>query len=108
MTDATVEKQVNQLKIFTEGPAHMWVKDELAAQDYKGKKAKGQFTLKWFENLLSKMKKKLANENGYINDWTLNYSKKEPNQEVMAFYNTVIKQAKKLKEPNSEIKSTFI
>ena len=54
---ASIEKQVSQLKLLTDGAVNAWVKDWLKQEDYENKEAKGQLTLEWFHKLLKKMKK---------------------------------------------------
>ena len=49
---ASIEKQVSQLKLLTDGAVNAWVKDQLKEEDYENKKANGQLTQDWFDRLL--------------------------------------------------------
>ena len=64
---ASIEKQVSQLKLLTDGAFNTWVKDQLKEEDYENKKAKGQLTQEWFDKLLKKMKDQFMN----LNPWAV-------------------------------------
>ena len=40
---ASIEKQVSQLKLLTDGTVNTWIKDQLKEENYEDKKANGQF-----------------------------------------------------------------
>ena len=53
---ASIDKQVSQLKLLTDGAANAWIKDKLKAMKYEEKKMNGELTYEWFEELLKRMK----------------------------------------------------
>ena len=65
---ASIEKQVSQLKLLTDGAVNAWVKDQLREEDYEDKKAKGQLTQEWFDKLLKKMKDQFTNLNPWVGE----------------------------------------
>ena len=58
---ASIDKQVSQLKLLTDGAANAWIKDYLKAMKYEVKKMNGELTYEWFEELLKRMKDQFTN-----------------------------------------------
>ena len=73
---ASIDKQVSQLKLLTDGAANAWIKDKLKAMKYEEKKMSGELTYEWFEELLKRMKDQFTN----LNPWTgeLNFQSLKP------------------------------
>ena len=63
---ASIDKQVSQLKLLSDGAANAWIKDKLKAMKYEEKKMNGELTYEWFEELLKRMKDQFNN----LNPWT--------------------------------------
>ena len=64
----SVEKQVSQLKLLTDGTVNAWVKDQIKEEDYENKRANGQLTQDWFDKLLKKMKTQFTNLNLWVGE----------------------------------------
>ena len=79
---ASIEKEVSQLKLLTDGAFNAWVKDRLKEEDYENKKAKGQLTQEWFDKLLKKMKDQFMNLNPWVGELRFQSLVPKDNEEV--------------------------
>ena len=105
---ASIDKQVSQLKLLTDGAANAWIKDKLKAMKYEEKKMSGELTYEWFEELLKRMKDQFTN----LNPWTgeLNFQSLKPkvSEDVQEFYSRVYLEGRKLDKSDQDIANVFL
>ena len=92
---ASIDKQVSQLKLLTDGIANAWVKNQLKSMGYKDKKANGELTQELFDELLKKIRDQFTNLNLWVGE--LNFQSLNPtvSEEVQYFYSRVYLEGRK-------------
>ena len=105
---ASIEKQVSQLKLLTDGAVNAWVKDQLKEEDYENKKAKGQLTQEWFDKLLKKMKDQFMNLNPWVGELRFQSLVPKDNEEVQDYYSRVYLEGKKLGKSDQDVANAFL
>ena len=105
---ASIEKQVSQLKLLTDGAVNAWVKDRLREEDYENKKAKGQLTQEWFDKLLKKMKDQFTNLNPWVGELRFQSLVLKDNEEVQDYYSRVYLEGRKLGKSDQDVANAFL
>ena len=105
---ASIEKQVSQLKLLTDGAVNAWVKDQLREEDYEDKKAKGQLTQEWFDKLLKKMKDQFTNLNPWVGELRFQSLVPKDNEEVQDYYSRVYLEGRKLGKSDQDVANAFL
>ena len=105
---ASIEKQVSQLKLLTDGAVNAWVKDRLREEDYEDKKAKGQLTQEWFDKLLKKMKDQFTNLNPWVGELRFQSLVPKDNEEVQDYYSRVYLEGRKLGKSDQDVANAFL
>ena len=83
---ASIDKQVSQLKLLTDGAANAWIKDKLKDMKYEEKKMNGELTYEWFEELLKRMKDQFTNLNPWTGELNFQSLKSKVSEDVQEFY----------------------
>ena len=105
---ASIEKQVSQLKLLTDGAVNAWVKDQLKEEDYENKKANGQLTQEWFDKLLKKMKAQFMNLNPWVGELRFQSLVLKDNEEVQDYYSRVYLEGRKLGKSDQDVANAFL
>ena len=105
---ASIEKQVSQLKLLTDGAVNAWVKDWLKEEDYENKKANGQLTQEWFDKLLKKMKAQFMNLNPWVGELRFQSLVPKDNEEVQDYYSRVYIEGRKLGKSDQDVANAFL
>ena len=105
---ASIEKQVGQLKLLTDGAVNAWVKDRLKEEDCENKKANGQLTQEWFDKLLKKMKAQFTNLNPWVGELRFQSLVLKDNEEVQDYYSRVYLEGRKLGKSDQDVANAFL
>ena len=105
---ASIDKQVSQLKLLTDGAVNAWVKYRLKEEDYENKKAKGQLTQEWFDKLLKKMKDQFTNLYPWVGELRFQSLVPKDNEEVQDYYSRVYLEGRKLGKSDQDVANAFL
>ena len=104
----SIEKEVSQLKLLTNGADSTLVKGQLKVKDYGEKRTQGQLTQEWFDNLLEKMKTQFTNLNPWVGELSFQSLAPKVNEEVQDYYSRVYLEGRKLGKSDQDIANTFL
>ena len=105
---ASIQKQVSQLKLLTDGAVNAWVKDQLKEENYEDKKANGLLTQDWFDKLLMKMKTWFTNLNPWVGELRFQSLVPIDNEEVHDYYSRVYLEGRKLGKSDQDVANAFL
>ena len=105
---ASIDKQVSQLKLLTDGAGNAWIKDKLKAMKYEEKKMNGELTYEWFEELLRRMKDQFTNLNPWAGELNFQSLKPKVSEDVQEFYSQVYLEGRKLDKSDQDIANVFL